>query len=138
MDEINKSQSQYRAVDDALRSYPQQPAPRELLPGVMARIQPRRPAWYSQWRGWVYALGVSAAVALILAWRLWALLPLDWAARAQVRLLMWQYNLGYLLPQYGATVGVLLMLAGVGLLAGMMGWRAIRSIIQLPLTMEHA
>ena len=122
---INKHESQYRTVDNALRSYPLQPAPPDLLPEVMRRIQSRQTAaWYSPRRGWVYALGFSILISVIMAWRIWSLLPMDWTARAQFRLLMWQYNLNYLLPQYGMMVGMVLMLAGLGLLAGMVWWRS--------------
>lgn len=129
-------ESQYRTVDNALRSYPLQPAPPDLLPEVMRRIQVRQTAaWYSPRRGWIYTLGFLILIAVIMAWRAWALLPLDWTARVQFRLLMWQYNLNYLLPQYGIMVGMILILAGLALLAGMVWWRSGQSFFSQKLNL---
>jgi hypothetical protein len=116
---------EYRVVDDALRTYPLQPAPFDLLPEVMRRIQPTQPAarWYSPRQGWIYLLGFSLFGGLVLAWRFFSLLPLDWTARLQFRILMWQYHLEYLPPQYTLAAGMGLILAGLVLLAGMVGWK---------------
>ena len=122
---IKEQNSQYREVENALRTYPLQPVPPDLLPEVMRRIQSQKQtAWYGQRKGWIYSLGLSITVVLILTWRALSLLPLDWTARAQFRLLMWQYNLNFLLPQYCMMVGMILMLAGLGLLAGLVWWRS--------------
>ena len=136
------------AIADALRTQPQQPAPPDLLDGVMRRIQasPATPVaaakqipqvWYKTFAAWS-----AAALLLVCAlWAGWALLPLpvDWPARLQFlllvlqqRLLAWQNHLSYSLPQYGLTLGLLLMLAAGAALAGMAGWASAQSLRSRP------
>ena len=95
MGELNeRERAAYAAVDDAMRTYPLQPAPQGLRPAVLKRIQVRqlaprfRPAWLD------YAVSLFAAgMASMIGW-LWLVIPLppDWPARLQFQFLVfWQH-----------------------------------------------
>ena len=114
----------YAIVDDALRTLPLQAAPPDLLGKVMEGIQSRGESKrrFSSPLCWWGAAG--AAIALGLAWGLWSILPLDWPARLQFRLLVWRQHLSYAQPQVGLVLGILVMLTAGILLAGMVSWRA--------------
>lgn len=121
-DELSeREQRAYAIIDEALRTYPMQPAPADLMGTVMARLEVRRPA--RRFRlAWIdYAVSLFAAGMAGLAWLLWPLLPLppDWPARVQFRMLVWQQHL-----RYGGPLYETILLAGAGLLtlAGLAAW----------------
>ena len=137
MDELTeRDRSAYAAVDDALRTYPAQPAPDSLLPAVMARIgatedAPARPASdqaSTPWSGltlrltWLdYAISLFAAgmVSLVLTLVMSISLPLDWTDRLQFQLLVWwgQFRLAPPAFEIVLLASVALGLLGLALVA---------------------
>lgn len=136
MDELSELERQPGVIEDALRTYPMQPAPATLLPAVMRRIQARQPAALRSSPGlaprfrptWVdAAVSLFAASMGVLAWGLWPALPLpiDWAVRLRFQFLVWQQQLYYGLTLYfpglalsaGIALEILALLAACGLAA---------------------
>lgn len=99
------------AVDDALRTYPLAPAPRAVLPGVLAAIAayPRgvRPPFRLTWLDLALSgFGAGMALLALLLWR-WLTTPSGWqvTSRLLVGLQLAQ------LPQYAGLITLALAAA---------------------------
>jgi len=136
MDELTEGdRAAYAAVDDALRTYPIQPAPDDLLPAVLARIQtaeraPARPAaggLAARWPGlplrltWLdYAISLFAAgmVSLVMFITMSITLPPDWTARLESQLVAWWGQFSLASPAFVIVLLASLALGLLGLLLG--------------------
>jgi hypothetical protein len=107
----------YRQVDEALRTYPLQPAPATLAPRVMARLRALTPA--PRFRlSWIdYALSLFAASMLGLALLGWQALTPQLLLRLQVQTLLIARHVGIL--GGAALVGGLALAGGACLLAAL-------------------
>ena len=98
MDELNqRERAAYAAVDDAMRTYPLQPAPKDMLPAVLARLQARQTPPLLRLTWLEAALASFTIVMAGLIFGLWPLLPIpvDWSARLQFRALVWWQQVRY-------------------------------------------
>jgi hypothetical protein len=116
------------AVEDALRTYPLAPAPRDLLPGVLAAIAayPRgaRPPFRLSWFDLALSsFGAGMVLLGLLLWR-WLMTPTGWPvlSRLIVNLQLAQ------LPQWAGIILLALVaaLGALGMAAGLFGGSARR------------
>jgi hypothetical protein len=120
MDELKERElTAYAAVDDALRTYPEQQAPQALFPAVMGRIPPRQPApkFRLAWIDYALSLFVAMMVGLALLFRSSYRLPPYWDARLKLQVLAWWQQLRFVPHVYG---DILLAGLALGLLAILM------------------
>jgi hypothetical protein len=122
MDKLRGSEEPvYDAVDYALRTYPLNPAPENLLSAVMARIQAQqsKPAYLLTWIDIALSLFFVGMLAYI--WWLWPIFqyPPNWNERLELQILVWwQYIRQWFLlrPWLGLYSLVLLMGAVLSLM----------------------
>lgn len=115
----------FAAVDDALRTYPLQPAPPILLPAVLARVRAERSAPQPRFRlAWIdYAVSLFVAGMAGLLLLLWQSIPPLEAARAQMQVAIW-LKLSGLDRVWPALAGGMILMAGALLAAGVVFARA--------------
>jgi hypothetical protein len=95
----------FAAVDDALRTYPIEPAPEVLLPAIMARVQalPRLsqplPRFRLTWLDYAFSLFFSGMVTLVLLFYSLSPLSLLWRVHIQIQMEVWWLRLRYAPPE---------------------------------------
>jgi hypothetical protein len=95
------------AIADALQTYPYEPAPGSLFPGVMARLQALPMRVRPRFRlGWLeYALGLFTTSMAGLGYMVWQSLPPQVLARLQVEWLIALQRVGHLLSMLPSLPG---------------------------------
>ncbi len=94
--------SQFAVVDDALRTYPLDPPPPTLVPGVMARVHALTPKPRFQLTWFDYAMALFGMVMLGLGLALWQAIPMQAIADA-----VNQIDLTF--PQFDVDVWIVLL-----------------------------
>jgi hypothetical protein len=105
-------------VDDALRTYPLEPAPTSIFPTVMKRIEIQKsmPRFKLSWLD--YALGSFFSMMIGLVLLLWqfASLPPHWFSRLQNEFVLWWQRARLLTIQFQPQFPTEFVLAGMILL----------------------
>jgi len=110
----------YAAVDDALHTYPLEPAPDSILPAVMRRIASSQNLKLHSRLEWIdYTLSLFLAGMASLIFFFWSTFapPTDWVAVLDGYMVVWWRQIWFSLRVYQVTIFVIVSLGLLIILA---------------------
>lgn len=122
MDLNERDQSAFKIVDEALQTFPFEPAPQNLLSGVMKRIdvQQSAPKFSLSWLDYALSIFIAGMVGVIWGFLQGISLPPNWREQVHSDLLLWWYQFRLILlsfhPAGMIILAIFMLLLAVGIL----------------------